>query len=86
VIGEKDGRKTKVRMFTTMSHERAYELYRTNAGAYYVGTGGAIATEMFIDGEVKEKGFVIPEQLPTQSFLSRLGPKGIKFKEAIISL
>jgi saccharopine dehydrogenase-like NADP-dependent oxidoreductase len=86
VIGEKDGRKTKVRMFTTMSHERAYELYRTNAGAYYVGTGGAIATEMFIDGEVKDKGFVIPEQLPTQSFLSRLGPKGIKFKEDIISL
>ena len=86
VIGEKNGRKTKVRMFTTMSHENAYQLYRTNAGAYYVGTGGAIATEMFIDGEVKDKGFVIPEQLPTQSFLSRLGPKGIKFKEDIISL
>ena len=86
VIGEKDGRKTKVRMFTTMSHEKAYQLYRTNAGAYYVGTGGAIATEMFIDGEVKDKGFVIPEQLPTQSFLSRLGPKGIKFKEDITSL
>jgi saccharopine dehydrogenase (NAD+, L-lysine-forming) len=86
VIGVKNGKKTKVRMFTTMSHEKAYELYRTNAGAYYVGTGGAIATEMFIDGEVKDKGFVIPEQLPTQSFLSRLGPKGIKFKEDIISL
>jgi saccharopine dehydrogenase (NAD+, L-lysine-forming) len=86
VIGEKDGRKTKVRMFTTMSHEKAYELYRTNAGAYYVGTGGAIATEMFIDGEVKDKGFVIPEQLPTQSYLSRLGPKDIRFKEDIISL
>jgi saccharopine dehydrogenase-like NADP-dependent oxidoreductase len=86
VIGEKDGRKTKVRMFTTLSHEKAYELCRTNAGAYYVGTGGAIATEMFIDGEVKDKGFVIPEQLPTQSFLSRLGPKGIKFKEDFIPL
>jgi saccharopine dehydrogenase-like NADP-dependent oxidoreductase len=86
VIGEKGGRKTKVRMFTTMSHEKAYKLYGTNAGAYYVGTGGAIATEMFIDGEVKDKGFVIPEQLPTKSFMSRLGPKGIKFKEDVISL
>jgi saccharopine dehydrogenase (NAD+, L-lysine-forming) len=86
VIGEKDGRKTKVRMFTTLSHEKAYELYRTNAGAYYVGTGGAIATEMLIDGEVKDKGFVIPEQLPTQSFLSRLGSKGIEFKEDVFSL
>jgi len=86
VIGEKHGRKTKVRMFTTLSHEKAYELHGTNAGAYYVGTGGAIATEMFIDGEVKDKGFVIPEQLPTESFMCRLGPKGIEFKEEVFSL
>jgi saccharopine dehydrogenase (NAD+, L-lysine-forming) len=86
VIGEKDGRRTKVRMFTTMSHQKAYELHRTNAGAYYVGTGGAIAAEMFIDGEVREKGFVIPEQLSTQSFLTRLGRKGVEFHEEITLL
>jgi saccharopine dehydrogenase-like NADP-dependent oxidoreductase len=79
VIGEKDGRRTKAKMWTTMSHEKAYELYNTNAGSYYVGTGGAIATEMFIDGEVKEKGFVIPEQLPTESFLERLRNKNVDF-------
>jgi saccharopine dehydrogenase (NAD+, L-lysine-forming) len=79
VIGEKGGRRAKVRMWTIMSHEKAYRLYKTNAGSYYVGTGGAIATEMFIDGEVKEKGFVIPEQLPTESFLERLGSKNVEF-------
>jgi saccharopine dehydrogenase (NAD+, L-lysine-forming) len=79
VIGEKEGRRTKAKMWTTMSHEKAYRLYNTNAGSYYVGTGGAIATEMFIDGEVKEKGFVIPEQLPTDSFLERLRKKNVDF-------
>lgn len=81
VIGELKGRKTKVRIWTIMSHEDAFQLYNTNAGAYYVGTGGAIAAEMFIDGEVREKGFVIPEQLSTVSFIARLGQKGVQFKE-----
>jgi saccharopine dehydrogenase (NAD+, L-lysine-forming) len=79
VIGEKDGKRTKAKMWTMMSHEKAYELYNTNAGSYYVGTGGAIAAEMFVDGEVKEKGFVIPEQLPTESFLARLRGKNVDF-------
>lgn len=86
VMGEKGGRKTKVKMWTIMSHEKAYELYKTNAGAYYVGTGGAIATEMFIDGEVKHKGFVIPEQLPTESFLARLKKKNVEFHVEISPL
>ena len=77
VIGTKEGRPTKVKMWTMMSHEKAFEMFRTNAGSYYVGTGGAVATEMFIDGEVKDKGFVIPERLPTDSFLTRLKKKHV---------
>lgn len=86
VKGVKKGKKTLVKQWTMMSHERAYELFRTNAGTYFVGTGGAIGTEMMIDGEVKEKGIVIPEQLPVKSFLSRLGPKNVEVHEEIIPL
>ncbi len=77
VLGVKDGKRSKVRMWTIMSHREAFEKYRTNAGSYYVGTGGAVAAEMFVDGEVKDKGFVIPEQLPTASFLDRLKSKNV---------
>jgi saccharopine dehydrogenase-like NADP-dependent oxidoreductase len=84
VIGEKDGHRSKVRLWTMMSHEEAYKRYRTNGGTYLVGTGGAIATEMLMDGEVKEKGIVIPEQLPTESFLSRLAPKNVDMKEELV--
>jgi len=86
VIGEKGGRKKKVKIWTMMSHAKAQELFKTNAGAFYVGTGGAVATEMLINGEVKEKGIVIPEQLPVESFLRRLGEKGVEIKVEISDL
>jgi saccharopine dehydrogenase-like NADP-dependent oxidoreductase len=39
---------------------------------------------MLIDGEVTEKGIVIPERLSTQSFLERLAAKDVKIQEEII--
>lgn len=86
VTGEKERKKTKVKLYTVMSHEEAYRLCRTNAGAYLVGTGGAVATEMLIDGEIGQKGIVIPEQLSTESFLKRLPAKRVDVKEEIITL
>jgi saccharopine dehydrogenase (NAD+, L-lysine-forming) len=86
VIGEMGGKKSKVKIWTMTSYEEAYRMLRTNATGYMVGTGGAVATEMLIDGEVKEKGLVIPEQLPFASFLARLKRKGFEIKEEFIPL
>ncbi len=86
VLGEKDGRKTLVKVWTMISHEKAYERYRTNGGAYFVGTGGAVATEMLIDGQVQEKGIVIPEQLAAEDFMRRLREKDIDIREEIHKL
>ena len=83
VLGVKDGKKTIVKVWTMMSHEKAYELYHTNAGAYLVGTGGAVATEMLIDGMVKDKGIVIPEQLPPEDFMRRLREKQVDIREEV---
>ena len=86
VIGKKDGRKTKVRVWTFVSHEWAYERCRSNGTGYLVGTGGAVPTEMLVDGEVKEKGLIVPEQLDPRSFISRLESKGLKVNEEITRL
>jgi saccharopine dehydrogenase-like NADP-dependent oxidoreductase len=86
VIGKKNGKKTKVRVWTFVSHEWAYENFRSNGTGYLVGTGGAIPTEMLIDGEVKEKGLITPEQLPSASFIRRLGEKNLKVNEEITQL
>jgi len=83
VIGVKDGRKTRVKIWTGMSYEDAYRRLRTNATGYMVGTGGAIATEMLIEGEVADEGIVIPEQLSHASFMKRMREKGIEIHEEI---
>ena len=86
VIGEKDGKKSMVKVWTMISYEKAWKQFSTNATGYMVGTGGAVATEMLIDGEVEGKGFVIPEQLPTESFMRRLKAKGMEIHEEFIAL
>ena len=84
VTGEKDGRPARVRLWASLSYEDAYRLHDTNATAYLVGTGGAVATEMLLDGEVAEKGLVIPERLSPASYLPRLRSKGIDFREETV--
>ena len=86
LTGEMDGRRTKLRQWTMMAHDEAYGLCGTNAGAYLVGTGGAVATEMLIDGIVRENGIVIPEQLPPDDYLERLAAKGVTIQEETIQL
>ncbi len=81
VTGTKDGKKALSKVWTTMAHERAYELCRTNATGYLVGTGGAVGTELLIDGEVKHKGLLVPEQLPAEKVVARLPGKELKVGE-----
>jgi len=75
VTGLKDGKKMMAKVWTVMSHEKAYELYKTNATGYLVGTGGAVGTELLIDRVVRDKGLFVPEQLPAEEVVKRLPTK-----------
>jgi saccharopine dehydrogenase (NAD+, L-lysine-forming) len=86
VIGEKDSRPTRVKAWAFASHEESYEKYHTNATGFLVGVGGAIPTEMLVEGLVKEKGLIAPDQLPAGEFVRRLGQKGLEVKEEIARL
>ena len=86
VVGVKDGERRLVKVWSIMSHEAAYDLCHTNATGYFVGTGGAVAAELLIDGSVKRKGLVFPEQLPSEEFVSRLPAKHLEVQEEITAL
>jgi saccharopine dehydrogenase (NAD+, L-lysine-forming) len=86
VCGKKDGRSMKVKMWAFASHEEAYARYGTNATGYLVGIGGAVPTEMLVEGVVKEKGLLAPEQLPSEEFVRRLREKGQEVHEEISNL
>jgi saccharopine dehydrogenase (NAD+, L-lysine-forming) len=81
VIGKKKGKRTMVKVWTTMSHEEAYKRCRSNATGYLVGIGGAVGTELLINGDVKGPGIFVPEQLPVEKIISRLPSKGLEVKE-----
>ncbi len=81
VLGQKGGDAVRTRIWTSFSYEEAYRLHATNATAYMVGTGGAVATELLLEGAVKGHGLVIPEQLPVATYLDKLGSKGVPFRE-----
>ncbi len=86
VYGLKGGKRTMVKQCVMMSHEKAHELCRSNATGYLVGSGGSAAAELLIEGEVKEKGFLVPEQLPAEKLLARLPKKGLEVRREIVAL
>ena len=86
VTGSRDGRRQRVRMSTGLSYEEAFREHRTNATAFMVGTGGAVAAEMLLEGRVADTGLVIPEQLDPEDYLARLRGKGLEVHEDRIEL
>jgi len=83
VLGMKNGKKAMVKVWTALSHEKAYELYKSNATGYLVGTGGAIGADMIIAGEVRGKGLFAPEMIPAEKYVARLPEKGLEVKEQL---
>jgi saccharopine dehydrogenase (NAD+, L-lysine-forming) len=84
--GMKNGKKTMIKMSLPLSHEKAFELGNSNATGYLVGIGGAIGAEMLLDGKIKQKGGVFPEQIDSEEFLERLRGKGLEVTEQTIAL
>jgi saccharopine dehydrogenase (NAD+, L-lysine-forming) len=81
VTGQKGGRGLRLRLSTGISYEDAFRKHRTNATAYMVGTGGAVAAEMLLEGRVPATGLVIPEQLDPEDYLARLRSRGFEIRE-----
>ena len=81
VIGVRRGERGKIKIWTVMSHEKAYSICKSNATGYLVGVGGAVATEMLIEGDIKQRGLLVPEQLPAEKLISRLPAKGLEVNE-----
>ena len=83
VVGMKGGKKAMMKVWTTLSHEKAYEMSGSNATGYLVGTGGAVGAEMIIEGEVKGPGLFAPEMLPAEKYVARLPAKKLEVKEQL---
>jgi saccharopine dehydrogenase (NAD+, L-lysine-forming) len=86
ILGKKDGKDVMAKVSTTMSHEDAYRICKSNATGYVVGAAGAVGAEMMISGELKHKGLLVPEQLPAKKFIERLPAKRLEVKSKLVPL
>ncbi len=86
VIGRRKGKRMMVKTWTTMSHEKAWKICRSNATGYLVGAGGAVGAEMVLSGDVKGPGMFVPEQLPADRFVKRLPSKQLQMKQEMTAL
>jgi saccharopine dehydrogenase-like NADP-dependent oxidoreductase len=86
ILGKKDGKDVMAKVWTTMYHEEAYKICKSNATGYLVGAAGAVGAEMILSGELKGKGLLVPEQLPASKFIERLPAKKIHVKSKIVPL
>ena len=69
VTGETSGERVLHRLYVTMSHDEAYEKYRSNATSYLTGTPTAICALMLADGRIENRGVIVPECLNAETFI-----------------
>ena len=70
VRGDKSGEQQVVRHHVMMTHDEAYEKYRSNATSYLTGTPTAICARMLAEGGIENRGVIVPECLDAESFLA----------------
>ncbi len=70
VTGKGGGKRRRVRLYVTMTHEEAYEKYGANATSYLTGTPSAVCALMLAEGRIQNRGVIAPECLDAEMFLN----------------
>lgn len=69
VTGEISGEQVLHKLYVTMSHDEAYEKYRSNATSYLTGTPTAACALMLAKGGIENQGVIVPECLDAETFV-----------------
>lgn len=80
-VGIKKGEKCMAKTWVEMTHEDAYNKFKTSATGYLVGTGAAVGAEMLMAGDVRQNGFFVPEMLPVEKYIEKLRRKHLEVHE-----
>ncbi|MCS7138235.1 MAG: hypothetical protein NZ941_07710, partial [Candidatus Caldarchaeum sp.] len=77
VEGENNGRSTRYKLYTLLSHEDAHRKFGVNATAYLTGTVPALVASMIARGEIEAKGVIVPEQLEPEPIIEEAARKDV---------
>lgn len=77
VTGVKDEIKISMKMMTYISHQDAAEKLGVNGTSYLVGVPAAVGASAIVEGELKERGLLYPEQLNPKPFIEAIPRHGL---------
>jgi saccharopine dehydrogenase (NAD+, L-lysine-forming) len=72
VRGEKSGERKMLKFHVIMTHDEAYEKYRSNATSYLTGTPTAVCSLLLAQGRIENRGVIVPECLNADRFLNEV--------------
>jgi saccharopine dehydrogenase-like NADP-dependent oxidoreductase len=78
VKGEVSGEGYVQKLYVTMSHDEAYEKYRSNATSYLTGTPTAVCAHMLAGGRIENRGVIVPELLNAEPFIEEARKFGLQ--------
>lgn len=78
VIGTKDRKRVRYFVYSMDSHRDVYELEGFSLTEVQTGIPPALAARLLIDGELKERGVMMPEALDPEPFMENFTREGLK--------
>jgi saccharopine dehydrogenase-like NADP-dependent oxidoreductase len=76
--GEASGQQYTQKLYAMMTHDEAFEKYRSNATSFLTGTPTAVCAAMLAEGKIRNRGVVVPESLDAAKFIEQARGFGIQ--------
>ncbi len=84
--GQASGQRCIYKLFTMLTHDEAFEKYRSNATSFLTGTPTAVCAVMLAEGNIENRGVIVPESLDAAKFIEKARKFGIQVQTEKIRL
>jgi saccharopine dehydrogenase-like NADP-dependent oxidoreductase len=78
VRGEKDGRRVEYFIYTMDDHRETFERYGYSLTVVQTGIPPALAARLLVEGQIKERGVMMPEALDPETLMTNFSKEGLK--------
>lgn len=78
VRGEKDGKRVEYFIYTMDSHQEIYERYGYSLTVIQTGLPPALAARLLVEGQILERGVMMPEALTPDALMENFSKEGLK--------
>lgn len=78
VIGTKDGKRVEYFVYTMDDHRATYEKLGYSLTVVQTGIPPALAARLLVEGQIKERGVMVPEALDPEPLMNNFAKEGLK--------